>query len=350
METLFGVSSKSSTISVESGIAGKVSAYFGTVESQGRGSLHLHLLVFLEGSPSPQRMRGLLERSEFREKVTHFMRSVIHADIPGLSSKEGLREIPNDVEIAWTRPPNPRLPNVTYDDELRKFEIRVARAKQVHTCSHRRCLTVDKHGRYRCKRRAPFPLSDVDVVHPDGSWQVKRSFAYLNGWMPALSINLRCNNDCKLLTNGGDTKNISFYAVSSYQTKKQGKNYNTSAVMARAYGFHLERSSNADYIQELRDQQRLLLFRMAHAINQQQELAAPMVLSYIMGWGDVIRSHHYSTIFWSTFERALHRCFPSLRRGNEGDSDRSTLPDSQTNKEQTLSNVRSQKFTDHWNF
>ena len=145
-ESLFGVSSNSSTISVEPGVAGKVSAFFGTVESQGRGSLHLHLLVYLEGSPSPQRMQSLLEQSAFREKVARFMQLVIHAEIPGLSCKEDLQEIPNEVEIAWTRPPNPNLPNDSYKEQLRRFEIRVARAKQVHTCSLRRCLGVDKHG------------------------------------------------------------------------------------------------------------------------------------------------------------------------------------------------------------
>ncbi|KAF8545972.1 hypothetical protein OG21DRAFT_1479734 [Imleria badia] len=39
MEILFGISSSTSTISCTTGVAGKLLAYFGTVESQGRGSL-----------------------------------------------------------------------------------------------------------------------------------------------------------------------------------------------------------------------------------------------------------------------------------------------------------------------
>ncbi|KAF8546298.1 hypothetical protein OG21DRAFT_1527921 [Imleria badia] len=134
--------------------------------------------------------------------------------------------------------------------------------------------------------------------------------------------------------NGGDTKNLSFYVVSTYQTKKQGKNYNASAVMAKAYGFHLEHSATGNYIQGLQDQQQLLLFWLAHAMNQQQELAAPMVLLYIMGWGDVMRSHCYSTIFWATFEHALLCCFPSLHGGEELHMEPSSQDNSHANEDE----------------
>ena len=89
-----------------------------------------------------------------------------------------------------------------------------------------------------------------------------------------------------------------------------------SAVMAKAYKSHLRRVSSENSIQGLQNQQQLLLFRVTHAINQQQELSAPMVISYIMGWGDSVRSHHYSPIYWSTFLRALFKSDPSLGQGS----------------------------------
>lgn len=80
--------------------------------------------------------------------------------------------------------------------------------------------------------------------------------------------------------------------------KKQGKNFNTSAVMAKVYGYHLDHLTDANYAQGLHDQQHLLLFRLAHAINQEQELAVPMVMAYnIMGWGDAIHLHCNSPIY-----------------------------------------------------
>jgi len=60
--------------------------------------------------------------------------------------------------------------------------------------------------------------------------------------------------------------------------------------------------------------QHLLLFRLVNAINREQELVAPMVVSYLMGFGEVYRSHHYSPIYWSSFVHFLYKYCPDLRR------------------------------------
>ena len=133
----------------------------------------------------------------------------------------------------------------------------------------------------------------------------------MNGWVPAVLVNARCNNDGKLLTNGEETKNITFY-VSSYTGKKQGKNYNLSAIMANAFAYH-EAHPNPQYVHDLQERQRLLLFRLVNAVNREQELAAPMVVSYLMGWGDVKVSHYYVPLYWTSFMGHLCQTFPDLR-------------------------------------
>ncbi|KAG6371122.1 hypothetical protein JVT61DRAFT_9882 [Boletus reticuloceps] len=182
---------------------------------------------------------------------------------------------------------------------------------QVHTCKPRRCIVHDKHGNYYCKQHAPFPTSSVDSIDETGNWQIARQYEYLNGFVPHLAVNARCNNDAKLLTNGRDTLNVAFY-VTSYQTKKQGRKYNSSAVMAKTFQYHSQDVRNATIIRDLRDQQHLLLFCILHAMNREQELAAPMVVSYLMGWGDVICSHHYTNVYWSSFVAALLNVFHKL--------------------------------------
>lgn len=79
--------------------------------------------------------------------------------------------------------------------------------------------------------------------------------------------------------------------------------------MARGYAFHGQCSNKA---QTLRDDQHLLIFRLVHTINREQELAAPMVMLYLMGWGDIYQSHHYTPIFWSSFTSALLKVFPEI--------------------------------------
>ena len=85
----------------------------------------------------------------------------------------------------------------------------------------------------------------------------------MNSWNPAISVNIRCNNDCKILTNGGDTKNLTWY-VTSYASKKQGKSHNMSALMAKGHTYHTERTT---YLDSLEDAQRKMLFRVLQTVN-----------------------------------------------------------------------------------
>jgi hypothetical protein len=308
LETLFQVKVTSAQVKSGMGVFGRVAAYFGTVESQGRGTLHLHLLIWLKNVPSPDEITALLRTDAFRERVAAFIRANFRAYVPGLESAESIGKIPHNNEVSYSRPPNPD--GTDYDAEILRSELSLARMEQVHTCKPRRCLVYDRHNQLVCKRRAPFQVSDDDFVTETGLCGPKRLYGYINAWVPSILINARCNNDGKFLTSGAETKNITFY-VTSYAAKKQGKNYNVSAVMADGYAYHLDHPK-PEYIDSIRDQQRLLLFRLVHSINREQELAAPMVISYLMGWGDVYRSHTYSPIYWGSFVGTLCVTFPEI--------------------------------------
>ena len=114
--------------------------------------------------------------------------------------------------------------------------------------------------------------------------------------------------------NREDTQHISFY-ISDYVAKKQNWSYNLSAIMAKGYVFHLRKLNECavNPIQDIQDQHRLMLFHIVNAINHQQEIAAPMVIPYLMGWGDTYHSHHYIPIYWFTFVNFLFAHFPELR-------------------------------------
>ena len=92
---------------------------------------------------------------------------------------------------------------------------------------------------------------------------MKPVYEFMNGWVPAFTMNTCCNNDGKLLTNSRDTMNISFY-ITTYQTKKQGRSHNMSAILVKGFAYHASKST---YLKNIRDQQRLLPFRLVHTIN-----------------------------------------------------------------------------------
>ncbi|KAJ6631969.1 hypothetical protein B0H10DRAFT_2159554 [Mycena sp. CBHHK59/15] len=312
LEILFGIEATPFQVRSSMGILGEVAVYFGMVEAQNRASLHMHMLASLKHAPNADQMIALLKQDTFRARIAAYIQANLRAHLPGLETAESVKSIPVERDFAYNRPPNPTA--LDYNERVKNFELRLARKEQVHTCKPRRCLIVTKSGHFRCKRRAPFACFKEDFIDESGNWGPKRVYEFMNGWIPGILLNVRCNNDAKLLTNGADTMNVTFY-VAGYAIKPQIQNHNISAILAKGYAYHLRNldKARAQELDELRDVQRLLLFRLVHAINREQELGAPMVMSYLMGWGDTYRSHHYTPIYWSSFVGALLGAFPLLR-------------------------------------
>lgn len=102
LETLFGVKVTNFQIKSRTGILGRVSAYFGTVESQGRGTLHLHLLVWLQDAPNADQMAELLKAEDFRTKVKSYIQANLRAYLPGLENLESVKAIPKANDIAYS--------------------------------------------------------------------------------------------------------------------------------------------------------------------------------------------------------------------------------------------------------
>jgi Helitron helicase-like domain at N-terminus len=63
------------------GVFGKTKAYFGTVESQGRGSLHLHLLIWLDHDYTPTQLKEKIQDTEFREQLLKYIEDIVKEDL-----------------------------------------------------------------------------------------------------------------------------------------------------------------------------------------------------------------------------------------------------------------------------
>ena len=118
---------------------------------------------------------------------------------------------------------------------------------------------------------------------------------------------MHCNNNIKINTNGKDMKDVAFY-ITTYVTKKQKKTHNLSALMASALAYHTQ---NPRY-DDIRERNRLLLYRCINVINQEAELSGLQVVSYIMGYGDNYTSHNYAPLYTRVLTSTLKRMFPEL--------------------------------------
>ena len=63
------------------GVLGPAQAYFGTVENQGRGSLHLHLLVWLRHDFTPAQLKEKIQDEDFRQNLLRYLEDIIKEDL-----------------------------------------------------------------------------------------------------------------------------------------------------------------------------------------------------------------------------------------------------------------------------
>ena len=288
----------------QTGILGVINGYIGTVEAQGRGTLHLHMLLWLKGCPSSIEMKEKLSNEDFRAKIRAFISANIRADVGDPTGAKVLT-IPPLKRVAFSRPLDPRLPN--YDEEHGEREKKLARTVQVHQCGNG-CLKYIK-GWAQCKRKAPFQLSSSDWVDENRNWGPKRTFGFFNNWNPEILQSFRANNDIKLLTNGAAMKNIAWY-ITNYVAKKQHASSNTSALLAKTLAFH---HTDEKKTQNIAAMNKKLIQRCGNTLSWQQEVSAPEVTSYLMGVGDRYVSHHFETVQLLPVIKSLKETFPELK-------------------------------------
>ena len=309
LEELFGirVNRETGQIKRERGVLGVVEGYIGSVEAQGRGTLHLHMLLWLRGAPTPSKMRGLLQTEGFKQRVRDYIKMTIKASLDD-HDREKMSHITKPREsVSYSRPVDPL--STDYTNKAKESEQEIASSVQVHQCRKDACLYLNK-GHWVCKRRAPFELSSKDYIEEDGMWGPRRLFPYFNTWNPAILSCVRANHDIKLITNGADTKDITWY-ITNYATKKQGHSFNASALLVRRLAHHtVSEKENTNFS----DANKKLLSQCANTLTCEQEFSGPEAVSHLMTWGDRFISHHFVPINWSGVIFALKKAFPSLRK------------------------------------
>ena len=75
------------TCLVEKGVLGPIKAYFGTVENQGRGSLHLHILLWIDHDLTPTQLKELVQNQDFRNSLLSYLEDIIKQDLSNFESE-----------------------------------------------------------------------------------------------------------------------------------------------------------------------------------------------------------------------------------------------------------------------
>ncbi|KAF8585871.1 hypothetical protein K439DRAFT_1342338, partial [Ramaria rubella] len=186
---------------------------------------------------------------------------------------------------------------------------------QVHICSLSNCLVRDSKGVQQCKRRAPWQLSNQDIVLSDGNWTPHRTYGMVNASNKAIMICKRSNGDIKLITNGQETSDITWY-FTKYLAKKQAKMTNSCALLAKHFAYQEREKKKKKNIDDSWSLNKKLLQRCVNTMSSQQQLSLQEIISYTMGWNDCYISHHFVLVYWKPVVATIEKRFSGLHHTN----------------------------------
>ncbi len=105
------------------GLFGNVAGYYGVIEAQGRGSLHCHMLIWIEGSLGPQALRDKIETdSQFKDDLFRYLEEKISTALPqndtvvSMSAADFIEREKDEPHPCTLRCPDPRTDD-DFDEE-----------------------------------------------------------------------------------------------------------------------------------------------------------------------------------------------------------------------------------------
>ena len=338
------------------GLYGETSAYYGTVEQQGRLTLHLHLLLWLRNNLSPQEIRERIldANSDFQQRLIEYLESVhVGEFFSGTQSEvqetvSAASKLDNYTDPTQTLPtPPPKICSQqcgkcskceAHDLWQQKYKLEVddlLLKSNVHRCSD--IDTVDKskvRGKQRhhvgcidiktgnCKARFPREICEQTVVDPEtGSINMKKLEPRINTISPALTYLMRCNTDVTSLKSGTAIKAVIMY-VTDYITKCSLKTHVMFDIIKSTY------SKNSDLIggsETRHEKARKLVTKMVNTISAKLEMGSPMACMYLLKNPDHYTNCKFAPVYWRNYVLEARRPWNSDTTEDNSQSERVTL-------------------------
>ncbi|PPQ81895.1 hypothetical protein CVT24_009316 [Panaeolus cyanescens] len=280
----------------ENGILGKTSAYYGCVEAQGRGSLHCHMMVWLDGSLEPSALKKrILDDDRFREEFVHYLESVIWTDVPS-DPLQGQQTLYSTQHPCKLRPPDASLFNAQrnlFHHDLHYLVEACQRHVHTDTCfkySNGSRSESDCRFNLGAQSAQPFTI----IIEETGEIKLKHVDGTINNFNPIFLCAMRCNMDIKFIGSGTCAKALLYY-ITDYITKSPLKAHVAFSALETA----IDRIGrlNED-LSVLFDPSKVLLHKSAFSLLSRQELSAQQVAMALLKLNDHYTSHRFRTFYW----------------------------------------------------
>ncbi|KAM4062368.1 ATP-dependent DNA helicase PIF1 [Hirsutella rhossiliensis] len=195
-------------------VFGHVGAYYGAVETNERGALHLHGLLWLKGNARLGEAlagAGGEEQAAYRERIIRYVDSVFSEELDA----EGHHAV--QAERSITAHMSSWLDDVErFTDAFDEEANFCAGATQVHTHSA------------TC---APWRLVERTALTADGVLEIRRTHSMVNRWNKAMAVGLRHNHDISFIATQRKTMALIYY-ITNYATKVEDPTWKRVAAAA----------------------------------------------------------------------------------------------------------------------
>ena len=322
------------------GIYGETSAYYGTVEQQGRLTLHLHLLLWIRGCLSPQEIRDRIldPDSDFRVKLLKYLESCHIGEFLTGSQTDVTERVASSSEKEQYIDPTQSLPKppptkacgkkcghcvdcktlqdwcTAYENEVDDLILK----SNVHRCSDftaadklsdksrpRRYVGCIDSKTGKCKARFPCEIVPATKVDPEsGAIKMKKLEPLINTLTAPLTYLMRCNTDVTSLKSGTALKAVIMY-VTDYITKSSLKTHILFDIIKSTYQKNSEMIGGSE---SRHATARCLITKMVINISAKLVMGSPMICMYLLKNPDHYTNHQFAPFYWKNY--VVEACRP----------------------------------------
>ena len=350
------------------GFYGQTSGYYGTVEQQGRLTLHLHLLLWIKGSLNPQEMREKIigNNSVWRKGLIDWLERCHTGDFVSGSKNDVTAYIEeskkrNDyIDPTQSLPIAPPTKCTKHISESEVFaQATTSTAGGVTHMNCKQCIefakwkeqykrTTDdillRSNVHSCNRgtrkdgtrkknkasagcmdnkwgtcRACFPRATAlkTFIDETGAITMQKLEPWINTFTPLVTYIFRCNTDVTCMTSGTAIKGVAMY-VSDYITKSTLK---THVIFDSIRSVFQKNNKIIGETLPAKEKTRRFMTKVANLLSAKAEMGAPMIAMYLLGNPDHYTSHEFIPFYWQSYVQEVQRAFNSASGENLKNND-----------------------------
>ncbi|RKK73233.1 hypothetical protein BFJ71_g17436, partial [Fusarium oxysporum] len=301
-------------------VFGRISHYYGAVETNERGALHIHGLLWLHGNSHLSSMVPDTEgedQATYRDRIIQYIDSVFSEE--AFCAVQAERSVTSDISSLLG---NREQFSAAFDEEANFC----AGAAQIHTHSPtcvKYSLSKDKRAKKRglCRFQVPWRLVEKTAFTADGVLHIRRRHSMVNRWNKAIAVGLRHNHDISFIATQRKTMALVYY-ITNYATKVEDPVW--KRVVAAAELLPLvsaaggtedrgeDRGSNAAGDDGAGNRTRQFLMRVANRVFTERSLSQVEVVAHLVGYPTEFSNSsawtflNVSLLYWHVFRRWRH--------------------------------------------